>query len=102
MVINLLYFNWRTATPATPSLFDRSLTVRHQCVAHCSVCHARFPDEGDNVWRPGLYGCGRRSLREVRNEVTIEEHQVGDLAFTLLRLFIQNAEGHIDLLSYST
>jgi hypothetical protein len=34
----------------------------------CSVCHARFPDEGDDVWRPGLRGCGRRSLREVRNE----------------------------------
>jgi hypothetical protein len=30
--------------------------------------------------------------------VTIEEHQVGDLVSTLLRLFIQNAEGHIDLL----
>jgi hypothetical protein len=31
-------------------------------------------------------------------QVTIEEHQVGDLVFALLRLVIQNAEGHIDLL----
>jgi hypothetical protein len=30
--------------------------------------------------------------------VTIEEHQVGDLVTALLQLFIQNAEGHIDLL----
>jgi hypothetical protein len=30
--------------------------------------------------------------------VTIEEHQVRDLVFMLLRLFIQNAEDHIDLL----
>jgi hypothetical protein len=29
--------------------------------------------------------------------VTIEEHQVGDLVFTLLPLFIHVAEGHIDL-----
>jgi hypothetical protein len=28
----------------------------------CSVCHARFPDEGDDVWRPGLCRCERRSL----------------------------------------
>jgi hypothetical protein len=28
--------------------------------------------------------------------VTIEEHQVRDLVSVLLRLFIQNAEGHID------
>jgi hypothetical protein len=41
----------------------------------CSVCHARFPEEGDDVWRPGLRGCGRRSLREVRNE---EETSTGD------------------------
>jgi hypothetical protein len=34
----------------------------------CSVCHARFPDEGDDVWRPGLRRRGRRSLGEVRNE----------------------------------
>jgi hypothetical protein len=34
----------------------------------CSVCHARFPEEGDDVWRPGLRGRGRRSRREVRNE----------------------------------
>jgi hypothetical protein len=34
----------------------------------CSVCHARFPEEGDDVWRPDLRGCGRRSLGEVRNE----------------------------------
>jgi hypothetical protein len=40
-------------------------------------------------------------LREVRNRmlqrVTIEEHQVGDLVFTLLQLFIHVVEGHIDL-----
>jgi hypothetical protein len=41
-------------------------------------------------------------LREVRNrmlqQVTIEEHQVRDLVSMLLQLFIQNTEGHIDLL----
>jgi hypothetical protein len=31
-------------------------------------------------------------------QVTIEEHQVRDLVSVLLRLFIHNAEGHIDLL----
>jgi hypothetical protein len=41
------------------------------------------------------------TLREVGNEgrlqrVTIEEHQVGDLVFTLLPLFIHVADGHID------
>jgi hypothetical protein len=30
--------------------------------------------------------------------VTIEEHQVGDLVFILLLLFIHVAKGHIDLL----
>jgi hypothetical protein len=43
------------------------------------------------------------AVREVRNEgrlqrVTIEEHQVGDLVFALLPLFIHDAEGHIDLI----
>jgi hypothetical protein len=28
----------------------------------CSVCHAHVPDEGDDVWRPGLCRWGRRSL----------------------------------------
>jgi hypothetical protein len=45
----------------------------------CSVCHARFPDEGGYVWRPGLHRCERhslrRTLREVRNE---EETSTGD------------------------
>jgi hypothetical protein len=63
-----------------------------------------------NVWRPELQrpSCrsgGRRSLkglREVGNgwrlrQVTIEEHQVGDLVFVLLPLYIHIAEGHIDL-----
>jgi hypothetical protein len=41
------------------------------------------------------------TLREVRNEgrlqrVTIEEHQVGDLVFALLLLYIHVADGHID------
>jgi hypothetical protein len=30
-------------------------------------------------------------------QVTIEEHQVGDLVFALLQLFIHVVEGHIDL-----
>jgi hypothetical protein len=30
-------------------------------------------------------------------QVTIEEHQVKNLVFILLRLFIHIAEGHIDL-----
>jgi hypothetical protein len=29
---------------------------------NCSVCHARFPDGGDDVWRPGLCRYERRSL----------------------------------------
>jgi hypothetical protein len=42
------------------------------------------------------------TLGEVGNkwglqQVTIEEHQVGDLVFALLPLFIHIAEGHIDL-----
>jgi hypothetical protein len=37
-------------------------------------------------------------MRRMLQRVTIEEHQVGDLVSGLLRLFIQNAEGHIDLL----
>jgi hypothetical protein len=42
-------------------------------------------------------------LREVGNErrlqqMTIEEHQVGDLVFALLPLLIHIAGGHIDLL----
>jgi hypothetical protein len=41
------------------------------------------------------------TLREVGSEgrlqrVTIEEHQVGDLVFALLLLFIHVADGHID------
>jgi hypothetical protein len=36
------------------------------------MCHARFPDEGDNVWLPDFRGYVIRSLcvafREVRNE----------------------------------
>jgi hypothetical protein len=42
------------------------------------------------------------TLGEVGNkgglqQVTIEEHQVGDLVFVLLPLLIHIAEGHIDL-----
>jgi hypothetical protein len=37
-------------------------------------------------------------MRRMLQQVTIEEHQVRDLVFMLLRLFIQNAEDHIDLL----
>jgi hypothetical protein len=55
---------------------------------------------GDQVFgvRDALLG---GVLREVRNvgrlqRVTIEEHQVGDLVFALLPLFIHVAEGHID------
>jgi|HubBroStandDraft_5_1064220.scaffolds.fasta_scaffold1421531_1 hypothetical protein len=32
----------------------------------CSVCHARFPDEGDDVWRPGL-----RRWRDALYEVPV-------------------------------
>jgi hypothetical protein len=37
-------------------------------------------------------------MRTMLQQVTIEEHQVRDLVSVLLRLFIHNAEGHIDLL----
>jgi hypothetical protein len=75
------------------------------CVTHAS--RVRVLTCGDRIVvdvRDALLG---GAFREVRNEwrlqrVTIEEHQVGDLVFVLLRIFIQNAEGHIDLLSYST
>jgi hypothetical protein len=69
------------------------------------VCHARFPSGGDVVWLPDLVDTGDAlgddPFREVRNEgrlqqVTIEEHQVGDLVFALLQLFIQVVRGHID------
>jgi hypothetical protein len=58
---------------------------------------------GDKVFvkaRDALLG---GTFGEVRNEgrlqrVTIEEHQVGDLVFALLPLFIHVAEGHIDLI----
>jgi hypothetical protein len=40
---------------------------------HCSVCHARFPDEGDNVWRPDRCRRERRSLRGTLREVRNEE-----------------------------
>jgi hypothetical protein len=35
-------------------------------------------------------------MRRRLQRVTIEEHQVGDLVFVLLPLFIQGAHGHID------
>jgi hypothetical protein len=37
-------------------------------------------------------------MRRRLQQVTIEEHQVGDLVFALLPLFIHVAEGHIDLI----
>jgi hypothetical protein len=37
-------------------------------------------------------------MRKRLQRVTIEEHQVGDLVFALLPLFIHVAEGHIDLI----
>jgi hypothetical protein len=57
------------------------------------------------VWLPDLVDMGDAlgddPFREVRNAgrlqwVTIEEHQVGDLVFALLQLFIQAVRGHID------
>jgi hypothetical protein len=38
----------------------------------------------------------RWGTRKRLQRVTIEEHQVGDLVFVLLPLFIQGAHGHID------
>jgi hypothetical protein len=40
----------------------------------------------------------REGTRVTLQQVTIEEHQVRDLVFALLRLLIHVAEGHIDLL----
>jgi hypothetical protein len=39
----------------------------------CSVCHARFPDEGGDVWRPDLRRCEIRSLGGTLGEVRNEE-----------------------------
>jgi hypothetical protein len=82
------------------------LGVNVACVTHASRVRALL------VWRPERF-CGNwtvvdvgdalvGSLGEVGNkwrlqQVTIEEHQVGDLVFALLPLFIHIAEGHIDL-----
>jgi hypothetical protein len=57
---------------------------------------------GDQIIVGVRNALSRKTLREVRNEgrlqqVTIEEHQVGDLGFVLLPLLIQIAGGHIDL-----
>jgi hypothetical protein len=40
----------------------------------------------------------REGTKVMLQQLTIEEHQVRDLVTMLLRLFIHNAEGHIDLL----
>jgi hypothetical protein len=39
----------------------------------------------------------REGTKVMLQQVTIEEHQVENLVFVLLRLFIHIAEGHIDL-----
>jgi hypothetical protein len=52
-----------------------------------------FVDVRDALYEGPLERWGtRRRLQQV----TIEEHQVGDLVFVLLPLFIQVAHGHID------
>jgi NADH:ubiquinone oxidoreductase subunit K len=40
----------------------------------------------------------REGTRVMLQQVTIEEHQVENLVFVLLQLFIHVAEGHIDLI----
>jgi hypothetical protein len=69
------------------------------CVMHASLVGAMLCGYQILTTRGTL---SRTILREVRNEgmlqrVTIEEHQVGDLVFALLQLFIHVVEGHIDL-----
>jgi hypothetical protein len=75
------------------------LGVNVACVTHAALVGAIV------VWLPDLVNTGDAlgddPFREVRNEerlqrVTIEEHQVGDLVFALLPLFIQVVRGHID------
>jgi hypothetical protein len=75
------------------------LGVNVACVTHASLVGAMLCGYQILTTRGTL---SRTILREVRNEgmlqwVTIEEHQVGDLVFTLLQLFIHVFEGHIDL-----
>jgi hypothetical protein len=58
---------------------------------------------GDQIFVGMRHALLGGTLREVGNEgrlqqVTIEEHQVGDLVFVLLPLFIHVTEGHNDLL----
>jgi hypothetical protein len=68
------------------------------CVTHAS--RTRAIKRGDQVFvggRDALYeGPERWGTRRRLQQVTIEEHQVGDLVFVLLPLLIQVAYGHID------
>jgi hypothetical protein len=73
------------------------LGVNVACVTHAS--RKRDITCGDQIFA----GVGdaldeRCGTRERLQRVTIEEHQVGDLVFVLLPLFIHIAEGHIDLI----
>jgi hypothetical protein len=77
------------------------LGVNVACVTHASRMRAMMG--GDQVFVNARDALLCEAFREVRNEgrlqrVTIEEHQVGDLVFALLPLFIHVAEGHIDLI----
>jgi hypothetical protein len=70
------------------------------CVTHASRVRARIG--GDQIFVDARIALVGWILREVGNErrlqrVTIEEHQVGDLVFVLLPLFIHVTEDHIDL-----
>jgi hypothetical protein len=74
------------------------LGVNVACVTHASRMRAMMC--GDQIFgvQDALLGGVPREVRNVGRlqRVTIEEHQVGDLVFVLLPLFIQVAHGHID------
>jgi hypothetical protein len=42
--------------------YSNTIAVAHKLYTMCSVCHARFPDKGDIVWRPGLCRREKHSL----------------------------------------
>jgi hypothetical protein len=72
-LIKVIAMHWNSHVSCLLRLLDVQKVVNGICSERdyglrCSVCHACFPDEGVDVWRPVLRRRGRRSLGEVRNE----------------------------------
>jgi hypothetical protein len=70
------------------------------CVTHASLVWAKMSGDQSKLDKETLSRatCEREGMRVMLQQVTIEEHQVRDLVFILPRLFIHDAEGHIDLI----